>query len=530
MPVATTHTIALQGTVGHLVDVQIDVSQGMVATSLVGRADAAISEGRDRCRAAVANSGFEWPNTRRLTILLSPADLPKRGSHFDLAVAVGVVFATDKRLERVVLDDSVLIGELSLDGLVRPVPGVLPMAMTAAARGCHRVLVPEAQLPEAALVPGLTVIGVRSLAQAVAVLAGWELPEASRVPLPARANLLRWRGDDRLVDLDFADLRGLEEEKYAVEVAAAGGHHLLLSGPKGAGKTSLAERIPGLLPDLEVEAALELTAVLSLGDALDAAGGLVRRPPFAAPHHSASRASVLGGGSGRVRPGALSRCHGGVLVLDEFPLFSADILEGLRQPLESGEVTLARGEESATYPARCMFVLACNPCPCGNYTAHPGHSRCDCDESARRRYRRKLSGPLVDRIDIVREVLASAVGATPLSYRPAESSAVVRERVAAARQRQSQRYRGRGWRLNAQVPGPALAAEWPLTGHARELLDRAMVDGALTQRGAVRVHRVAWSVADLAGVEQPDAAQLAIALALRTGAPLPAAVLAGEHR
>lgn len=529
MPVATARTIVLQGTVGHLVDVQIDVSPGVVATSLVGRADASISEGRERCRAAVTNSGFSWPNTRRLTILLSPAGLPKRGSHVDLAVAVGVVFATDERLKRVPLDGSVLIGELSLDGLVRPVPGVLPMALAAAAHGRRRIFVPEAQLAEAVLVPGLSVIGVRSLAQTVALLAGWEVPDAEQVPLPARASLLRWRGEDRLVQLDFADLRGLEEEKYAAEVAAAGGHHLLLSGPKGAGKTSLAERIPGLLPDLDEEEALELTAVLSLGDDLDPAAGLVRRPPFAAPHHSASRTSLLGGGSGRVRPGMVSRCHGGVVVLDEFPLFSADLLEALRQPLESGEVTLARGEESATFPARCLFVLACNPCPCGNYTAHPGHSRCDCEESARRRYRRKLSGPLIDRVDIVREVTPSALGTSP-GYRAAESSAVVRERVTAARRRQRERYGGQGWRLNAEAPGPALSACWPLEPEGRTLVDQAVGDGLLTQRGGVRVHRLAWTIADLGGVERPGAAEVALALALRTGAPLPAAHLTGERR
>ncbi|MFS3128720.1 YifB family Mg chelatase-like AAA ATPase [Nocardioides sp. Bht2] len=530
MPIATAYTVALQGAVGHLVDVQVDVSQGVVATTLVGRADASIAEGRDRCRTALGNSGFEWPSTRRLTILLSPADLPKRGSHFDLAIAVGVVFAADKRLERIALDDSVFIGELTLDGQVRPVPGVLAMAMAAAAHGRGRVFVPEAQLAEAAMVPNLSVIGVRSLAQAVAVLAGWEVPEAAPVPLPARANLLHWRGEDRMVELDLADLHGLEDEKYALEVAAAGGHHLLLSGPKGAGKTSLAERLPGLLPDLEIDQALELTAVLSLGDALDVSAGLVRRPPFSAPHHSASRASLLGGGSGRVRPGTLSRCHGGVVMLDEFPFFNADILEALRQPLESGEITLARGEESATFPAGCMFVLACNPCPCGNYTAHPGHSRCDCEEAARRRYRRKLSGPLIDRLDIVREVMPAAVGAAPVGYRTAERSATVRARVTAARERQTARFRGRGWRVNAQAPGPLLTAEWPLTAAGSMLVERAVGSGLLTQRGRVRVHRLAWSVADLAGAEVPDVDQVAVAIALRTGEPLPASVLAGAGR
>ncbi len=522
MPTATARTITLQGAVGHLVDVQVDVSQGLVAINLVGRADASINEGRDRCRSAIRNSGWEWPATRRITILLSPADLPKRGSHFDLAVAVGVLCASDKHLKDLDLAGSVFLGELTLEGHLRQVPGVLPMVMAASASGIRRVFVPEPQAAEAALVPGMSVIGVRSLAQVVAVLAGKEIPEAPPIQVESATSLLHWRGDDRLDEVDMADLRGLEDARYAMEVAAAGGHHLMLSGPKGAGKTSLAERLPGILPDLGVEESLELTAVRSLAGTIDTEAGLVSRPPFLAPHHSATRASLLGGGTGRVRPGELSKAHCGVLLLDEFPLFNADILEALRQPLESGEVTIARGEETATFPARGMFVLACNPCPCGNYAADPRLSRCECMEAQRRRYRSKLSGPITDRIDITRHVLPARRPAAALPFDAPEASAVVRTRVTAARAVQAERFAEQSWRLNAHAPGPALLQQWPLTPDAAAMVEDAVYDGHLTHRGATRVHRIAWTVADLAGVQRPGLDEVRTALALRSGDPVPA--------
>ncbi|MBD8869044.1 YifB family Mg chelatase-like AAA ATPase [Nocardioides donggukensis] len=530
MPVATTRTITLQGAVGHLVDVEVDVSQGVVATSLVGRPDAAINESRDRCRTAVTNSSLEWPATRRVTILLSPADLPKRGPHFDLAIATGVLAASGQ-VPRPALAGTVLIGELTLEGRLRTVPGVLPMAMAAAARGITRVLVPEPQLPEAALVPGLTVLGLRSLSQVVAVLRGEEVPEAPPVASAPSTGLLSWRGQDRLCDLDLSDLLGMLDPRYAAEVAVAGGHHLLLSGPKGAGKTSLAERLPGLLPDLSTEEALELTAIHSLAGTLDGDAGLLVRPPFFAPHHTSTRASLLGGGTGRVRPGELSRAHTGVLLLDEFPLFASDILEALRQPLESGEVTIARGEETATYPARAMIVLACNPCPCGDYTPDPIGNQCVCPEVRRRDYRRRLTGPVVDRIDITRHVRPVPVheAGDPLA-RP-EPTAVVRRRVEAARDRQRTRFAGRPWRLNAHVPAAALREEWPLTPAAAADLDRQMASGRLTRRGLTRVHRLAWTVADLAGIDRPGQAETDVALRLRSGDPLLLSTLrpAGSH-
>ncbi len=528
MSFATACTISLEGATGHLIDVQVDVSQGVVKTALVGRPDASINEARDRCRAAVCNSEFEWPATRRVTILLSPADLPKRGPHFDLAIAVGVLAASGA-LPATALRGVVFVGELTLDGRLRAVPGVLPMTLAASARGVGCVVVPEPQAAEAALVPGMTVIGARSLRQVVAHLRGEEIPDAPEVPPLASGPLLSWRGAARLTDLDMADLHGMADARYALEVAAAGGHHLMLSGPKGAGKTTLAERLPGLLPDLTVEESLELSAIYSLAGGLPPGETMVVRPPFRAPHHSATRTSVLGGGTGRVRPGEVSRAHTGALFLDEFPLFAADIIEALRQPLESGEITIARGDEVATFPAHTMVVLACNPCPCGDYHPTNRDNRCTCTEVRRREYRRKLSGPVIDRIDITRHVepVRSHEVGDPLA-RP-EPTSPIRARVGAARERQRLRYAQTPWRVNADVPGPTLRETWPLTEPATALLDDRVYAGGLTRRGATRVHRLAWTVADLRGTDRPGTEELDVALRLRTGEPLPLQAL-GEAR
>ena len=519
MAVATARTISLQGATGYLIDVQVDLSQGVVKTAMVGRPDASISEGRDRCRAAVSNSGFDWPATRRVTILLSPADLPKRGPHFDLAIAVATLSASGIVPVRA-LDGVVFIGELTLDGRLRSVPGVLPMTMAAVSRGINCVVVPEPQADEAAMVPGMTVIAARSLAQVVAVLCGDEVPVAPPVEPLSGGPLLSWRGEERIKDLDMADVLGMADARYALEVAAAGGHHLMLSGPKGSGKTTLAERIPGLLPDLSLEESLELSAIYSLAGCLPSGQTMITRPPFLAPHHSASRASLLGGGTGRVRPGEVSRAHTGTLFLDEFPLFHSDIIEALRQPLESGEITIARGEETATFPARSMFVVACNPCPCGDYHPTNRDNRCTCAEVKRREYRKKISGPIADRIDITRHIepVRAHEAHDPLA-RP-EPSEPIRRRVTAARMRQAERYAGTPWRLNADASGPALRERWPLTDDAdRHLTDRVHA-GELTRRGATRVHRLAWTVSDLSAIPRPGVHELDVALRLRTGEPL----------
>jgi magnesium chelatase family protein len=530
MALATAHTVALQGALGHLIDVQADVSPGSPGTTLVGRPDAALNEARDRCRMAVSNSGVLWPATRRVTILLAPSDLVKRGTHFDLAIALAVLAACGEVSQRS-LDDTLVIGELTLTGGLRSVPGVLPMVMAASRRGFSRVIVPEPQAREAAMVPGMTVLGLRSLAQAKAELRGEIVPEAPPVAPMSGSRLIEWRGSRRLTEHDLCDLTGVLDVKFALEVGAAGGHHLMLSGPKGSGKTSLAERLPGILPDLSVEEALELTAIHSLAGALEPGDDLIRRPPFFAPHHDASKASLIGGGSGRVRPGEVSRSHCGVLFLDEFPLFRSDVIDALRQPLESGEVTIARGEESATYPARGMVVMACNPCPCGEYSTDLPGNHCTCTQLQRQHYFRKVTGPVHDRIDILRHVLP------PTKQEPAalpgerpETSADVRQRVAEARERQFVRYADRAWRLNSQVPSAVLAREWPLPDAGAANLEQQVLEGRLSRRGAVRVHRVAWSVADLRGRDRPTVSDVDTAFRLRQGHPLMQASVAEKGR
>lgn len=527
MPHATAHAVSLQGALGHLIDVQADVSPGQVLTTLVGRPDASLNEAKDRCRMAIINSSqVWWPATKRITILLSPSDLPKRGTHFDLAIAVAVLAASGT-VPASALANSLFIGELTLAGGLRSVPGVLPMVLAASARGIRRVFVPEPQAREAAMVPGMTVLGMRSLAQIVAELRGEEVPEAPPVAEMSGSRLLSWRGQERMSELDMSDLQGMADTRYAVEVAAAGGHHLMLSGPKGAGKTSIAERIPGILPDLTPQESLELTAIHSLAGALEPGDDMFTRPPFFAPHHDASKASLLGGGTGRVRPGEVSRAHCGVLFLDEFPLFRTDVIEALRQPLESGEVTIARGEESATFPARGMVVVASNPCPCGDYHPDARQNHCTCSEVKRRDYRNRITGPLADRIDVVRHI-------TP--FRPhdrdplavPEPSSAIRARVELARLRQEARYAGRSWRLNSQAPGPLLREEWPMTDAAQRLVDDRLYSGRLSRRGATRVHRLAWTVADLRGAPVPDVEEADTALRLRAGQPLMLAALVKE--
>lgn len=523
MPFATSHTVALNGALGHLIDVQADVSQGQANVTMVGRADAALREGQERIRMAVINSGLRWPVTKRTTILLSPADLPKSGTHFDLAMAVAVLEA-DGQLSSGCLHRTAFIGELTLSGGLRPAMGVLPMVLAAAERGVRRVYVPEPQVGEARMVPDVEVLGARSLAQVVALLQGEEAPAAPPVALSSGTQLLTWRGEERLDELDMADLHGLVDAKYAVEVAAAGGHALLLSGPKGAGKTSIAERIPTVLPDLTPEESLELTAVHSLAGILDPADGMLTRPPFSAPHHDASKASVIGGGHGQVRPGELSRAHCGVLFLDEFPLFRSDVIDALRQPLENGDITIARQEESVRLPARGLLVLAANPCPCGNYSNEPQLDRCTCAEPVRRAYRARVSGPVVDRIDITRH-LRPAKGSSRDVFRPPEPSAAIRDRVAAARARQHERFAACSWRLNSQIPSPRLKDVWPLDRDGQALVDQETYRGRLSTRGAVRVVRLAWTVADLASVRlgtevRPGVDEVDTALRLRAGRPL----------
>ncbi len=517
MNLAKSWSVALVGLEGRLVEVEAHIGSGLPRTVLVGLPDASLYEARDRCKAAVANSGESWPSSL-LTINLSPATLPKAGSTYDLAIVAAVLSAAEVFGE-VELARTVLLGELGLDGRVRPVRGILPAVLTAAQSGFSRAIVPLRQAPEAQLVSDIDIIGVGSLRQLVAFMRHEPIPEVgeaddSAAPpddlmLPAGVRA----GHQRSRHLDLADVVGQVEAKWALEVAAAGRHHVLFSGPPGVGKTMLAERLPTLLPDLELTESLEVSAVHSLAG-VDLSEGLITRPPYADPHHSASIASVVGGGPRLARPGAISCAHRGVLFLDEAPEFPPRVLEALRTPLESGMISLGRSEAQARYPARFQLVLAANPCPCG--LAATKGMQCTCPPISIRRYADRISGPIRDRIDITQTLRPLRKSFLAGALTQVESSAVVAGRVAEARARQAFRLRDSGWQTNGEVPGPYLRKHLPLPDRV-ELVDDAVHRGRLSPRGVDKVLRLAWSLADLAGRSRPSVDELSAAVAMRRG-------------
>jgi magnesium chelatase family protein len=506
---ARTYSVALAGVCGHLIEVEADIASGLPATIVVGLPDTALREARDRIRAAVVNSGENWPNSK-ITVGLSPATLPKRGSGFDLAIAVAVLAAAEA-VPAAALAGKVFLAELGLDGRLRPVPGVLP-AVVAAAEGAGTVVVAAQNAAEAALVPGVQVVGAGSLLEVVIWLRGGPPPAAVPGPPPGPGPAPAAAGK-----LDLAEVLGQAEARLAAEICAAGGHNLSLLGPPGAGKTMLAERLPTILPPLETAAAVEVTSIHSVAGRLTPGSGLMTVPPFCAPHHTASMAAIVGGGSGVIRPGAASLAHEGILFLDEAPEFHRDILDALRQPLESGQVVIARAGQQAVFPARFTLVLAANPCPCAK-SAGPGKTGCGCSPAARRRYLARISGPLLDRVDV--KVRLQPVSRRDMLYdrKFAESSAAVAQRVAAARERCAARLTGTPWRVNAEIPGAALRRAFPPRPGALASLDRAMELGQVSARGADKIVRVAWSLADLEGKDQPGPDQLNLAIALWLGA------------
>jgi magnesium chelatase family protein len=501
MSIGKMQAVSLQGLLGSLVEIECDISDGIPMYSLLGLPDASLQESRERVRAALTNTGQKWPN-KKVTISLSPAWLPKSGPSFDLAIALSILVA-DGVLPQAPLDGAIILGELALDGGIRPVRGVLPSLIAALKSGITRAIVPAANLNEAQLMEQMEILAFEDISQIYRWLLTGEYPFAETL------------GTESLHhenEFDFADVAGQHVARFAAEVAATGGHHLLLIGPPGAGKTMIASRIPSILPPLTIEEALEVTAIHSISGGLKDRSAMSRTAPIVSPHHTASRASIVGGGGRTIQPGAISLGHRGVLFIDEAPECAVGILDALRQPLESGDITIARQAGNVTFPARFLLILAANPCPCGKYS---GKGRgCTCTSLQVRRYLGKLSGPLMDRIDI--RVAVDPVGRIELaSQELGESSADIRGRVMEARARAAHRFKGEKWKLNAEIPARALRRDYAPDREALNFLHDELDHERITARGLHKIIRIAWTLADLSGRQGPTLEDVQSAYRLR---------------
>lgn len=494
-------SLGVTGLSGYEVQVETDISGGLPQFVLVGLPDSAVKESSERVRSAIKNLGYHWPASH-VTVNLAPADVRKTGPVYDLPVFLGILAAQGLAPEP--RTDQVFLGELGLDGTLRPVSGVLPMAMAAAKAGATALFVPAENAAEAAVAEGVEVYGARTAREVVQHLCGEALLS------PAQSD--GYTADGVWLGPDLAEVRGQEQARRAMEVAAAGGHNLLMVGAPGTGKSMLAKRMPGILPPMTYEEALETTAIYSVAGLMRPGQGLLTHRPFRSPHHSVSAAAIAGGGS-NARPGEVSLAHNGVLFLDELPEFARDTLEVLRQPLEDGKITVSRVHATAVYPCRFMLVAAMNPCKCG-YLGHPTRE-CTCTPSAVERYRQRISGPLLDRIDL-------HVEAQPVEYdqlaaeQGGESSAAVRARVVRARAIQRQRYAGLGVTCNAALPGGALRRFCHLTPAAERLLRGAFERMGYSARAYDRILRVARTIADLEGSDTIETPHLSEALQYRS--------------
>ncbi len=502
MALGRTFSIALQGVEPVLVTIEANVGPGLPGTHVVGLADTAVSESRDRMKTAVANSELSWPKIK-VVVNLSPASLPKSGSHFDLPMAVAILTAScHKDAITRKLESTLFMGELGLDGSVRPVAGVIPSLLEARRMGFDYVIVPEGNAAEARLVDEPKVFVASHLHSVMAWIQGADcLPRAQDIPCAQRNN--------EAVTVDMEDINGQAEARLAAEIAAAGGHHLLMVGPPGSGKSMIAARLPGLLPALSVQQSIETTCIHSVAGT--SFHGPVTVAPFVAPHHSISRAALLGGGSGHPTPGAVSLAHHGVLFLDEVSEIPASILDSLRTPLEERQVRLVRKQREYLFPARFQLVMAANPCPCG--AAKP--QDCRCPARVRQHYLSNLSGPLRDRIDLC--VTMKSEG-TAFRTVPRESSSVIARRVVEARERARARWSHAGWacRTNAEMNSHVLRRHHPAEESAMALLEAHLLDGSLSQRGVDRTLKVAWTLCDLRAGSRPCLDDVARALELHS--------------